>query len=397
MSTPSLLAVVNRFTTPSETFVLRKLTGLRDEGFDVAVAASSFDPAARETGLRLVPREPWHTPGPLLSGDGPALATAMVRAAAGSRSARASKARRRLLLAPLLATKPDIIHFEFSGLAVDHLDLLGALRPAQLVVSCRGTAEKLRALLDPERAAALGEVFRTVDLVHCVSEDMAEAVTALGAPAEKLFVNRPAVPVADFSGLADLRSAHDGPLRVLSVGRLHWLKGTDDGLRAVRRAVDAGQPVEYRIVGDGDDRDKLAFLIHQLGIEASVSLLGTATQAEVREQLLWADVVLLPSLSEGISNVALEAMASGLPVISTNCGGMAEVINDGVDGLVVPVGDTEAMAAALAQLGSDPELRARLARAAHRRAAAEFGADRQIASFVARYRELLEDAHVASI
>ena len=110
------------------------------------------------------------------------------------------------------------------------------------------------------------------------------------------------------------------------MGRLHWKKGFDDGLRTAARLRARGIDVDYRIAGEGSEREKLEFLVHELGLGGSVTLLGVQTQEQVRDQLGRADALLLPSLSEGISNAVLEAMAAGLPVVTTDCGGMTEVV-----------------------------------------------------------------------
>jgi colanic acid/amylovoran biosynthesis glycosyltransferase len=393
MDEPSLLAVVNRFPHPSETFIRRKLTGLADAGLDVKVATRIINPDASDVGLPLIPTAPWkrvRTSYAALGGPGAAdiarTALALQRRSRGDGSARS--ARRRAQVAPLVAAGADVIHFEFSGIALAYQDAFDLLRPAKLAVSCRGAAEQILPLSDPSRARALGSLFAEVDLIHCVSDDMRRTVESYGAPSERILVNRPAVPVADFAPIAARRLPHDGPLRVLSIGRLHWKKGFDDSLRAIAGLVASGRSVEYRIAGDGAEREKLSFLIHQLGIGAQVTLLGVQRQDEIRDQLAWADVLLLPSLSEGISNAVLEAMAAGLPVIATRCGGMDEVIDDGADGFLVDVGDVEAMQARLVQVADDRDLAARLGRAAGERARVEFDLSRQVRVFVEAYRTL---------
>jgi glycosyltransferase involved in cell wall biosynthesis len=388
---PSLLSVTNWFPVPSETFITRKLAGLRAEGFDVSVAAALFfQPGASASGFGLVPLTPvryprssWTALG--AAGSARSLGSAL---AAEARAGRGRSLRDRVLLAPFRAARTDIVHFEFSGVAVAYRHLLPALRPARLAVSCRGTNDQVLPFTDPARAGELAAIFAEVDLIHCVSEAMRRTVEALGAPAEKVLVNRPAIPVEDLAPLAGSRPAHDGPLRLLSVGRLNWVKGYDDALRALAPLVASGRAVEYRIVGDGDQLEKLSFVIDQLGLDGSVRLLGARTQAEVRDLLVWADAFVLSSLSEGISNAVLEAMASGLAVVSTDCGGMAEVIDDGTDGLLVPVGDHRALRGALERLVDDVELRHRLGTAAAARAVADFGLDRQVQTFARAYDAL---------
>ncbi|WP_426574248.1 glycosyltransferase family 4 protein [Aquihabitans sp. McL0605] len=398
MPHPSVLAVLDYFPAPSETFIVRKLTGLRDAGVPVTVAAGRFAPGAHDQGLPLVTTNPWR-PRPLIATKGRGAAGA-ARALIGSSVSSGGDARPSLRgrahLAPLVSARADIVHFEFSGVGVGYLDVLDRLRPAKLVVSCRGAGEQIVPLSDPTRPPALRALFEQVDLIHCVSDDMRATVVDLGAPDDKILVNRPAIPVADFAPLAARRAPHDGPLRVLSVGRLHWKKGLDDGLRAVARVVASGRSVEYRIAGEGPEREKLSFLIHDLGLERQATLLGTQPQAEIRELLVWADVLLLPSLSEGISNAVLEAMAAGLPVVATSCGGMGEVIDDGIDGFLVPVAEPEAAAACLGRLVDDRALAAELGVAAARRAVGSFDVSRQIGNFVQAYDALTERGRASS-
>lgn len=387
---PSLAVVVSDFPAPSQTFIRRKIEGLRDAGVDVEVAATNFHSGADASGFPLISTAPWHHPGELRTARGRDEWRSMLRTIVSQGVPAPGDLRRRVLHAPLGAVRADIVHFEFSGIAVTYLDALDELRRgSRLAVSCRGAAEQIEPLKDPRRGAALAEVFSKMDLIHCVSDDMRRTVEQLGAPPDRILVNRPAVPVADFSPLR--RNSPLGlPLRVLSIGRLHWKKGLDDGLRAVAGLRDLGIEVRYRIAGEGAEREKLTFLIDQLGLGDSAELLGTCAEARVRSELAEADVVLLPSLSEGISNSVLEAMAAGRPVITTDCGGMTEVVDHRRNGLVVPVGDVAAMTEHLAALASDPALWSRLASSAAATADEQLDVGRQVQRFVDAYCSLFD-------
>ncbi len=385
---PSVTAVVSRFPAPSQTFIRRKLDGLREAGVRVDVASTNFHEGAEQSGYRLVDLAPWQHPAELRTARGRHAWRSMASALASSGAPTPSTLRDRLVHLPLSAFETDVVHFEFSGIAVTYLDSLEWLSErARMVVSCRGAAEQIEPLKDPARATALAEVFARVDLVHCVSDDMRRTVEALGAPTDRILVNRPAVPVAKFASLRR-EPRLDGPLRVLSIGRLHWKKGFDDGLRAVAGLRDRGVDVEYRIAGDGEEREKLLFLIDQLGLDASAQLLGTCTEQQVLAQLADTDVLMLPSLSEGISNAALEAMAAGLPLVTTDCGGMTEVVTDSANGLVVGVGDVAALTDRLHDLAADPDLRARLGSAAAATADRDLDVSRQVDVFIEAYRRL---------
>lgn len=386
----SIAAVLNTFPAPSQTFIRRKLEGLRSAGVQVTVVASEFADGADRTGVELVSAVPWEHPLDLRHAQGRSEWRTLARGIRPQMLGTPKQLRRRLVRAPLMSLHSDIIHFEFSGIAVWYLDALDQLRSNhRLVVSCRGAAEQIEPLKDPSRAVALEQVFSKVDLIHCVSDDMRRTVEALGAPTDRILVNRPAVPVADFAALRRTDPPTDGPLNVLSVGRLHWKKAHDDGLRAVAALRDRGVEVRHRIAGEGDQREKLLFLIDQLDLGDSVELLGTCTEAQVRSELARADVMLLPSLSEGISNAVLEAMAAGRPVVTTDCGGMSEVVSDGVDGMVVGVGDIAAMTDRLEALARDPQLRHTIGARAAETADRDLDVSRQVSVFLDAYRALV--------
>jgi colanic acid/amylovoran biosynthesis glycosyltransferase len=110
---------------------------------------------------------------------------------------------------------------------------------------------------------------------------------------------------------------------------------------------------------------------------------GRLKPEEVRDKLQQADAFLLSSLSEGISNAVLEAMACGLPVVTTDCGGMREAVTTNVEGFVVPVRESEQMSQALATLCEDAALRTRMGRAARKRVLQEFTLSQQVSNFAA--------------
>jgi glycosyltransferase involved in cell wall biosynthesis len=154
----------------------------------------------------------------------------------------------------------------------------------------------------------------------------------------------------------------DGPLRLLSIGRAVEKKGHDVLLRACRLLVDWGIQVECRLVaGSGGLRPELDALVGELGLATQVMVLDSVPEREVRDMLRWADVFVLACRvaqsgdRDGIPVVLMEAMASTLPVVTTDVSGIPELVEDGVDGAVVPPDDPVALAEAIADLGSDPD------------------------------------------
>jgi glycosyltransferase involved in cell wall biosynthesis len=159
-------------------------------------------------------------------------------------------------------------------------------------------------------------------------------------------------------------------------------------LLAVRRLLDAGARARLSIVGSGNEEQRIRYTIRDLGLETHVTLHGALLPDAVRALLDDADLFVHSSLGEGISNGVLEAMASGLPVVTTDCGGMREAVTDGPDGFVVPVRDVAAMTAALVALTGDAGLRQRMGRAARATVEHRFALDQQIASFASLYQQL---------
>ena len=149
---------------------------------------------------------------------------------------------------------------------------------------------------------------------------------------------------------AELRSEREpGPFRFLNVAFLHEKKGHADLLAAFADRFGGDQAVELRIGGDGPERERLREEARALGIAEQVVWLGALDRLAVRDEMLAADVFVLPSRLETFGVVLIEALACGLPVIATSSGGPECVIVDG-DGVLVPVGDVSALGAAMEEL-----------------------------------------------
>jgi glycosyltransferase involved in cell wall biosynthesis len=292
-------------------------------------------------------------------------------------------------LAPALSTATDVVHFAWLGAAIRSIELLRVLgRP--LVVSCNGSDLLIDTLLGERYLEPLAEVLARADLVHCVSRDLAGRAVALGADAAKVVVCPWGVDTRriDAPSCARERRRRD-PLRVLTVSRVHWVKGYDYALQALARIQHAGIEVEYTVVGHADDKARLSVLAsaRDLGLLSSVRVTGTLPHDEIVEMMKTSDVFLLASLCEGVSIATLDAMAAGLPVVVTDVGGTREVVTDGVQGFVVPPRDPDALADALSTLAADADLRSTMGREGRLRALAEFDVEscaRQLAEAYAR-------------
>ncbi|MBA4198266.1 MAG: hypothetical protein C0459_12000 [Chitinophaga sp.] len=282
--------------------------------------------------------------------------------------------------------KYDVIHFEFSGLGLFFLPVINQLKGAK-AVSCRGTAENVKLLADEERQRLLTRLFRKVDLVHCVSEKMKQTVEPFCADKSKLFVNTPAVDIGVFKPTENKKGSNI--FTIVSIGRLSFIKGHLIGLLAIKHLAVKGVNVIWKIVGDGPQLEEVQFHIHNLQIQEEVQLLGKRSHEEVNEILNNADALMLTSHSEGIPNVVLEAMSKEIPVVTTNCGGVAEVIENGIDGFIVDLYNHEAIAEKLLLLINDATLAQSIGKAARQKIVEKFTLEKQAKTFYKYYSSVL--------
>jgi glycosyltransferase involved in cell wall biosynthesis len=186
-----------------------------------------------------------------------------------------------------------------------------------------------------------------------------------------------------------------GPI-VLLPGRLGPAKGQAALLRAAPTVLARFPGARFVLLGHGEaaERRRLHALAERLGVAPAVEVPGW--QADPRPAFRAADVVVLPSRSEGFGRVLVEAGCLGKPVIASRVGGVGEVVLDGETGLLVEPDDSSALAAALCRLLGDPDLRGRLGAAARERAVTCFGTRRHVDAVEAVYGELLDGRSTAS-
>ncbi len=158
----------------------------------------------------------------------------------------------------------------------------------------------------------------------------------------------------------------DGPVRALFIGRLAAVKGVPVLLEAMADVPE----VSLTLIGDGPER--VALEAKAAAIGDRVEFLGYRSQTEVADALAEVDLLVLPSFAEGVPVVLMEAMAAGLPVVCSHVAGIPELVEDDVSGILVPPGDTEALAGALRDLVGDAARRAAMGAAGRTKVEAEF-------------------------
>jgi glycosyltransferase involved in cell wall biosynthesis len=172
------------------------------------------------------------------------------------------------------------------------------------------------------------------------------------------------------------------PATIAYVGRLHAQKDIATLLRAFSRLLEDRLDIRLQLIGDGPERADLIGVAERLGISSNVDFTGIVP--DTGPWLEGADMLVLPSLAEGLSNALLEAMAAGLPVVTSDIPGNARVVDHKVNGLLFPPGDVDALARAIGMLIDDEEVRCLLGQAARQTVVECFGVGR----VAERYLEL---------
>ncbi|HWO83452.1 MAG TPA: glycosyltransferase [Solirubrobacterales bacterium] len=304
-------------------------------------------------------------------------------------------ARRVPALARLLRReRPAVFHAHMSSPVACKWGLAAAVLAR--VPAVLGTVQ-VGAYEPPNRSAywQLRALARGVDRYLAVSREIAVELTEkLGWPAERVEVVYNAVDteraaVAAPPGLREqLGGSATRPL-VLTPARLNPQKGHRVLLEAVAEVPDA----LFLLAGDGPERAPLEAEAERLGLADRVRFLGR--REDVPQLLAVCDVFALPSLYEGSSLAVLEAMAAGIPIVSSAIGGTDELIEDGRSGLLVAPGDAKTLAAALRRALGDEELRRSLAGRARDRVDAGLTREQMADRVTASYRELLGEGSVA--
>ena len=220
------------------------------------------------------------------------------------------------------------------------------------------------------------------------TEDIAEWIVSQGWPAGRVrcipnFAAAPP-PLSGYRGAALDRATLDTPAEaplLLAMGRLHESKAHDVSLQALAELPDA----YLWIAGVGPLEAKLKAMAEGLGVAGRVRFLGWRTDASALYRA--ADLCVFPSRYEPLGNVVIQAWAHGLPVVAAASQGPKALIEDGRDGLLVPIDDAEALATAIRRQMDDPALRTRLAQAGLARVEAEFSE----AAVVQQWKSLFAD------
>lgn len=236
---------------------------------------------------------------------------------------------------------------------------------------------------------------RWCDQLTALSQPLVEwAVAERIAPREKMIKIYSGIEMAAFQQPVDTAAIRrelgwsDNVLIIGEVAKLWPGKGQEVLLQAFARLRTNVPRARLLFIGEGSEQPALERLTAELGLTAYVTFAGFQADAPRWTHVL--DIAVLPSFFEGMGRTVVEAMACGKPVVGSRVGGIVELIEDGVTGLLVPPGDAAALAAALQRLLSDPALRARMGQAGQQRVTEQFDVQVMNTRMLAVYRQWLQ-------
>lgn len=270
----------------------------------------------------------------------------------------------------------DIVHFHTKRAHALSLWLpRGGTKPKYVVT---------RRMDYPERAGWYTELLynRRVDGVIAISAAIATLLRQAGVKENKIRRIASGVDAARFHRRNELTEVKT----IGCIGVLEERKGQRFLLAAAAQLKSRGLKLEYRFAGQGSERAELENQAHRLGIGAETSFLGFVV--DTAEFFAGVDLVVMPSLFEGLGVAALEAMAAGKPVVATRVGGLAESIIDDETGILVPPADAQALADAIGRLAESPELAAAMGRRGRERVLGHFTLEQMARQNESYYYEL---------
>lgn len=424
-SRPLKIAIVaGEFPKLSETFVLNHITGLLDLGHDVRIL-HTYPGKPDQVPYDYADRQLWKRTFSILPDE---LNSWMVKHQAKYAHNTANRIERQLETIGELGASGDllidakkelkkfegklrdyyaaqIINEHFSDIDIVHVHF--GHRPKQIYkyidmrafkapMVCSFHGIDMSAHIQSFGPSLYDDIKHRLNKALPISNFFRQRLIGLGFDPKDVQVHRVGIDCAKFAFGSRVRE-EGGVLKLVSVGRLVEKKGFEYGIRAVRYALDMRPDVkiEYLIAGEGDVGDDLRKLVAELNLDDSVKLLGAQPHHIVTKLLAEGHAMVVPSVTgengdmEGIPTVTMEAMATGLPVLSTFHSGIPEAVVDGYTGLLAPERDAEALAKLMIHLYDNPPLGEQLGRQGRAHVLLEFNIDRQNVKAEALYKRIV--------
>lgn len=366
--------LVSQYPGLSHTFIEREIQGLRSRGIEVStftvracppdqlLTATMREEASSTRALLGSPVGDWAKAHLSLLTSAPgAYLKAAVRAARSGDATAKARIWQGFYLTEAVLLNQELkrlgirhLHVHFANVGADVARLVVALGEAEdgpdagwrWTMTMHGPTE-----FENVDKLDLAAKVRSADGVACISDFCRSQLMRMVPPEHwpALEVVRMSVDADRFQPPADNRTDHEGPLRVLYVGRLVPEKGAPVLIEAVAELHRRGIPTDVRIIGAGELREGIEAQLRRHGLDETVTLVGPVGQDEIPGWYHWADVFVLPSFQEGLPVVLMEAMATGLPVITTRIAAVEELVEHGHSGWVLPPGRADLLTEAIAE------------------------------------------------
>lgn len=235
---------------------------------------------------------------------------------------------------PIINHPPDILHFQW----VSSIQLLENYRGNfKTVLSLRGSQINMNPVFFKSTRNKNIKHFKNISGFHAVSDDIKKISRNCIEKHKKIKVIRPAINEINLKlSNRSWKYKNNEKLKIISVGVNRWKKGYTYSLDAIKLLVDKNIQFSYTIIAPGRDDENINYQIDNLKLSEYVNYISGMPHQQALKKIKNSHLLLLPSLSEGIANVVLESMSLGVPVLSTNCSGMGEVITNNVNGFLVP-------------------------------------------------------------
>jgi len=379
---PRIAFFVSRFPTLSETFILDQVVALKQAGMEVTVVAERPEKAAlRHDKVNLAVADA------MFAVERPLVKVLTMRGVPGRIKARTiENARRRLERRALFTCDLVICHFGPMGLRA----IQAASRGRRAAIWTFFHGHDVSSYIQRLGTDAYARLFAEGDLFLPISDHWARRLEEIGCPADRIKLVRMGVDCSAIPFEPRRRAAND-PVRITTVGRLVEKKGGEYAIRAVAGLAKSKPHLDWRLdlAGAGPLEEQFRDLACQLDVADRVSFLGGLSSSEVRAQLRRTDIFLLPSVTaangdmEGIPVALMEAMAAGIPVVSTFHSGIPELVEHGISGLLAAERDHVALTRLLIELIEDAEKGKELAAAARRKVETVFNQSRIYEEFIA--------------
>ncbi len=254
------------------------------------------------------------------------------------------------ILVKIKKLNPDIIHVQSIGIGVPAF-FARVLLNKPYVVWGQGSDIYL-----PNRFIKWSSktILRRASLVIALSEDMKKKMNKIYSR-DDIIVLPNGIELERFGNIS-LKWNQRNKKTILFVGTLRPVKGVRYMIEAMKIIKEKSPGTRLNIIGDGPDREKLETLVHKLNLQDCICFRGRISNTEIPRHMTQSDLFVLPSLSESFGIVNIEAMASGLPIVTTNVGGLPEIVKNGVNGFLVEPKNPEALAEKILLVLNDKDL-----------------------------------------